>query len=88
VVYLYSFFNLGAVWGGWLTPRPVRFNPEKETRYQFYTMVFGPQVWSGRVGKNRVPIVFQIPDRLGSSESLYQLRYSGRFELMYSTLYE
>ena len=28
--YLYSFFNLGARWGGWLTPRPGRFNPGKD----------------------------------------------------------
>ena len=25
---LYSFFSLGARWGGWLTPRPGRFSPE------------------------------------------------------------
>ena len=24
VVYFYSFFNLGATWGGWKTPRPGR----------------------------------------------------------------
>ena len=27
---LYSFFNLGARWGGWLTPRPGRFTPAKD----------------------------------------------------------
>jgi hypothetical protein len=26
-VYLYSFFNLGARWGGWSKPRPDRFTP-------------------------------------------------------------
>ena len=26
---LYSFFNLGARWGGWSTPRPDRFTPGK-----------------------------------------------------------
>ena len=26
-VYLYFFFNLGARWGGWSTPRPDRFTP-------------------------------------------------------------
>jgi hypothetical protein len=30
----YSFFNLAARWGGWLTPRTALFTPEKETRYQ------------------------------------------------------
>jgi len=29
-LYLYSFFNLGARWGGWSTPRPGRFTPGKE----------------------------------------------------------
>jgi len=28
----YSFFNLAARWGGWLTPRTARFTPEKESR--------------------------------------------------------
>ena len=29
---LYSFFNLGARWGGWSTPRPGGFTRGKETR--------------------------------------------------------
>ena len=29
-VYLYSFFNLGARWGGWSTPRPGHFTPDKD----------------------------------------------------------
>jgi len=29
-VYLYSFFNLGARWGGWSTPRPGRSTPGKD----------------------------------------------------------
>ena len=28
-VQLYSFFNLGAGWGGWSTPRPSHFTPQK-----------------------------------------------------------
>jgi hypothetical protein len=28
-ILLYSFFNLGARWGGWLAPRPCRFTPMK-----------------------------------------------------------
>ena len=28
-VYIYSFINLGARWGGWSTPRPGRFTPGK-----------------------------------------------------------
>jgi hypothetical protein len=29
-VYPYSFFNLGARWGGWLAPRPSRSTPGKD----------------------------------------------------------
>jgi hypothetical protein len=29
-VYLYTFFNLGARWCGWSTPRPGRFFPRKD----------------------------------------------------------
>jgi hypothetical protein len=29
-VLFYSFFNLGARWGGWSTPRRGRFTPEKD----------------------------------------------------------
>jgi len=49
----YSFFNLGARWGGWPTPRPGPFNPPSNTRYPLYRRVGGPQGWSGRCGKSR-----------------------------------
>jgi hypothetical protein len=29
-IQLYYFFNLGAGWGGWSTPRPGRLTPGKE----------------------------------------------------------
>jgi hypothetical protein len=29
-IQLYSFFNIGARWGGWSTPRPGRFTPGKD----------------------------------------------------------
>jgi hypothetical protein len=35
--------------GGWSTPRPGRFTPGKETRYQLYRRLGGPQGRSGRV---------------------------------------
>ena len=35
--------------GEWLTPRPDRFTPGKETRYLFYMRLGGPQGWSERV---------------------------------------
>ena len=50
-VQLYSFFNLGARRGGWLTPRLGRFVPGKETRFPFYGRLGGPQGRSGRVQK-------------------------------------
>jgi hypothetical protein len=37
--------------GGWLTTRPDRFTPGKETRYPFYGTLGGPQYRSGRVTK-------------------------------------
>ena len=37
--------------GGWLTPRPGRFTPWKETRYLLYRRLGGPQGRSGRVQK-------------------------------------
>jgi hypothetical protein len=37
--------------GGWLTPRPGRFTPEKETRYLLYRRLGGPQGRCGRVRK-------------------------------------
>ena len=35
-LWLYSFFNLGARRVGWLTPRPGRFTPGKDTQYRLY----------------------------------------------------
>jgi hypothetical protein len=47
-VYLHSFFNFGARWGGWSTPRPGRFTPGKESRYPLYRRLRGPQGRSGQ----------------------------------------
>ena len=33
---LYSFFNLGARWGGWSMSCPGRFTPREDTRYPLY----------------------------------------------------
>jgi hypothetical protein len=45
---LYSFFNLGARWGGWSTPRPGRFTPGEATRsiVEEAAWTLGP-VWTG-----------------------------------------
>jgi hypothetical protein len=44
-IYLYYFFNLGARWGGWSTPRPGRYNPPPPQRNRPNTRHAG-----GRVG--------------------------------------
>jgi hypothetical protein len=51
----YSFFNLGARWGGWSTPRPGRLTSGKETRYPLYRRLGGLQRLSGRVRKISFP---------------------------------
>ena len=45
---LYSFFSLGARWGGSLTPPPGRFSPEM-ARFSVHVRAGGPQgrVWAG-----------------------------------------
>jgi hypothetical protein len=42
---VYSFFNLGARWGGRSTPRPGRFTPGRDPLYRW---LGGPQGRSGR----------------------------------------
>ena len=44
--------------GLWLTPRPSRFTPGKETRYPFCMRLGGPQGRSGRVRKISPPLGF------------------------------
>ena len=53
-VWLYSFFNLGARWSGWSTPRPGRFNPGKYP-VPIVQEVGGPQGRSGQVRKISPP---------------------------------
>ena len=67
-VQLYCFFNLGIRRGRWLTPRPGRFTPRKESRYPLYWRLVGSQGRSGRVQKPRshrdstpgLPIVYLL----------------------------
>jgi len=68
---LYSFFNLGARWGGWSTPRSGRFTPGKDTRYPLYRRLGGLRGRTRRVRK------ISHPDRPALSESLYRLSYPG-----------
>ena len=76
-VYLHSFFNLGARWGGWSTPRSGRFTPGKEIRYPSYRRLGGPQGRSGREREISPPAGILSPDRPARSESLYRLSYPG-----------
>ena len=66
-VYLYSFFNLGARWGGLSTPRPGRFTPGKDPVpiVQEAGWAAGP-VWTG--AENLAPTEFRSPDRPARSE--------------------
>jgi len=74
----YSFFNLGARWGGgWSTPRPGRFTPGRETQYPLYRRVGGPQGRSGRLWKISPTTEIRSPDRPARSDSLYRLSYPG-----------
>jgi hypothetical protein len=57
---------------GWLTPRPSRFIPGKETRYPGWSP---GSVWTGT--ENLAYTRIRSPDRLARSESLCRLRYHG-----------
>ena len=71
----YTFlFNLGAMWGVWLTPRSGRFRTRNKlvTTVQEAGWVPGP-VWT--VAENLAPIRFRFSDHPSRSESLYLLSY-------------
>ena len=50
-VQFYSFFNLGARWGGWSTPCPRPIYPPRMTRYPLYRSLSGLWDRYGRVRK-------------------------------------
>jgi hypothetical protein len=67
----YSFFNLGARWGGLLTTRPGCYTPEKQFRYSLYRRLWAPGPVS-TVAKNLAPPNgSRSPDRRACSEALY-----------------
>ena len=75
-VWLYSSFNLGAIWG-WVvnaTPRP--FISWEKSRNALYRRLGGPQGRSGRVRKTSPPPKFDAPT-VQPVESLYRLSYPG-----------
>ena len=51
-------FNLGATFGGWLTPHSGRFTPGKENRYPLHRKLCGPQGWCRWVRKTWLPPAF------------------------------
>jgi hypothetical protein len=68
----YSFFNLGARWGGWSTPQPGRL-PQGKTRYPLYKGLVGPYNWSGWVQKITLPNDIIYPYHPVHNETLYQI---------------
>jgi hypothetical protein len=67
-VQLYSFFNLGAGWGGWSTPRLGRFTPGKDP---VAIVLIGLIVLT--------PTRIRSADRPARSVSLHRLSYPGPF---------
>jgi hypothetical protein len=70
-------FNLGAIWGGWLTPRPDRCTSGKETWHPLYRTLDGPQGRPGRVRKIWPSLGFDLRTVQPRSESLYRPSYPG-----------
>ena len=75
-VYLYTFFNLGAIWGGWSTPRPSSFIPGNDPVPIIQEVGWAPA--SVRTGaENFAPTGFRSLDHSARSESLNRLSYRG-----------
>jgi hypothetical protein len=75
-VQLYYFFNLGARWGGCLTPRPGRFTSGKDPVPVVQEAEWAPgPVWTG--AENLAPCGIRFQDRPAHSQSLYRLSYPG-----------
>ena len=64
--------------GGWSTPRPDRFNPEKDTVPIVYEAGWAPEpVWTVRKFSPPHPTGIRSPDHPARSESLYRLPSPG-----------
>jgi hypothetical protein len=73
---MYSFFNLGARWGGWSMPRPGRFTSGKDPAPILYEAGWAPgPVWTS--AENLAQTGIKSPNRPACSESLYRLSYRG-----------
>jgi hypothetical protein len=69
VLYLYPFYNLGARWGGWSTPRPIRFNPGRDP-VPTVQEAGSASVLLLTSAKSLASIGIRSPDRPARSESL------------------
>jgi len=77
---LYSFFNLGARWGRWSTPRPGRFTRRKDPVPTVLEAGWAPGlVWTG--AENLAVTGSRSPDRPARSQLLYRLSYPGPYFL-------
>ena len=78
---LYSFYNIGARWDWWLTPRPGRFPPRNDPVPIVQEAGWGPgPVCRGT--ENPTFIGIRPPDRSTHSESLHRLSYPGTSSLI------
>ena len=69
MLFLYSFFNLRARWGGWSTLRPGQFTPGKDPVPIVQEAVWAPgPVWTG--AEDIVHNGIRSPDRPTRSKSL------------------
>jgi hypothetical protein len=67
-VKIYSFFNLGARWCGWSSPRSGRFNPERDRVPILWEAVWVTGVWK----ISPPPTGIRSTDRPVRSESQYR----------------
>jgi len=73
-IYIYRFFNLGAMNGRVFNTTPGRFSPGKEGRYPLYRRFSGPRGRRNRYGKT-----LSLRSRYTDYASLVGLHYSSHF---------
>jgi hypothetical protein len=77
-LWLYSFFNLDATWGGWSTPSPPALPPEGDPVPIVQEAGLEPEPdWAD--AENLAPTGIRSPDRPVRSESLYRLSHAGPY---------
>jgi hypothetical protein len=83
---LYSFFNLGLIWGGWSRHAPAALSPEKDPLPIVQAAGWAPgPVWTA--AENRASTEIRSPDRPARSELLFRLSYRGPQLLAVDTYY-